>query len=333
MIIPILHFEKQIQVKDLTRFDASKSILVKGSPGAINSVLIKAGADASAIEVFSSLPKSWFLDFAFNEYKFDVDATNSNLYFEVNGTKYDTEVAAGTYNLTDLLSAIKSEIETVVSSFTVSFSVDERNRITITPSVPMKIFPKMKSSGLLQHLGFKEGGQLIGYPIEYALRKVTLTVKTATEESSIDEYVEVYTKEGDALFSEDPDLVGFENDIMKWLPQGRGSFLDLHRKSQKMILDWLDRQGYRDDSGKKFTKFAFVDNSDVRMWSSFLTLKLFFMSINNATDDVFKNKADYYSKHEIESRNRAILALDTNGDGKEDINNSPDNWSGRMYFR
>lgn len=334
MIIAILHAEKQLQVQDLTRFDASKSILVKGSVDPINSVKIKAGADGTDIEIFNAQPKNWFVDFAFSEYKFDVDATNSKLSFEVNGTKYVTDVVAGTYTLATLLVAIKTAMELIAPPLVVSFSVDERSRITIAPSLSLKILPKSSSSDLFQHVGFKEDGQLVGYPVEYGIRKVTLTVASISESNSIDQYIEVYSEYGDFLFNEDADLVGFENDIMKWLPAGRGSYKDVNRKSQRSILDWVDRQGYRDDSGKKITKFAFVDNSDVRMWSTYLSLKLFFMGITNATDDVFKRKAAYYEKLEIEARDRVVLNLDLDGDGKKEENNeSADIRSGRLFYR
>jgi hypothetical protein len=333
MIIPILHCEKQVQLKDLTRYDASKSILVKGSVDPINSVKIKAGADASEVEVFHANPKNWFLDFAFGEYDFDIDSTNSSLTFEAAGVLHTTNVTSGTYDLTALLTAVKSAMEAIASPLVVNFSVDEKKRITINPSITLKILPNTSSSDLLPHLGFKEDGQLISYPVEYGLRKVTLTVASISESNSLSEYVRVYTEEGDALFSEDADLVAYENDIMKWLPAGRGSFLDLHRRSQTLILDWMDRQGYRDDRQKKITKFAFIDNTDVNTWSTYLTLKLFFMSVQNQTDDVFKKKAEYYKSLEIEARDRAVLNLDLDGDGKEDLLKGPDIRSGRLFFR
>lgn len=346
MIIAILHNEKQVQLKDLTRFNAEKSVLVKGSANPIRSVKIKAGADGTDVEVFNEDEcRKWFLDWAFASYAFDVDPTNSELVFEVGGTKYQTNVLTGTYSLANLLTAIKTAIEAVASPLTVSLTVDEKNRITIAPSLPLKIQPNFSSAGLLKHLGFKEDGQLVGFPVEYGLRKVTLTVGAGTagatpsdpptilETATAEVYVEVYTEEGDSLFSEDADLIGEEPDIMKWLPAGRGSYKDLHRKAQRAILDWCDRQGYRDEFNRKLTKWAFVDHSDVRTWSYYLTLRLFFMGAQNDVDDVFKKKAAYYEKLEIESRNRVVLNLDLDGDGEPDVPNGPDIGSGRLYFR
>lgn len=340
MIIAILHNEKQVQLRDLTRFDASKSVLVKGSANPIIGVKIKAGADATEVDVFNADNKKRFLDWAFSQYAFDVDSSNSELVFEVGGTRYQTNVLTGTYDLANLLTAIKNAMEAVASPLSVSFTVDERNRITMNPSLPLKILPNFSSAGLLRHLGFKEDGQLVSFPVEYGLRKVTVTVEAGTtspytvvESASTSAFVEVYTEEGDSLFSEDSDLISEEPDIMKWLPAGRGSYKDLHRKAQRLILDWIDRQGYRDEQQRKLTKWAFVDHSDIRMWSYYMVLRLFFMGAQNDVDDVFKKKAAYYEKLEIASRDRAVLNLDLDGDNKSDVPNGPDIRSGRLFFR
>jgi hypothetical protein len=70
------------------------------------------------------------------------------------------------------------------------------------------------------------------------------------------------------------------------------------------------------------------------MWSTYLALKLFFAGVQNATDDVFKRKASYYEKLEIEARDRAVLNLDLDGDGKEEVDrDSADIRSGRLFYR
>jgi hypothetical protein len=342
MIISILQTEKQIQLDDLIRFDASQSVLVKGSVDQINSVEITPGADGTPVEVFVlNKPKEWYLDFVFSGYSFDVDTVIGEITFKSNGNQYSTFVAAGTYTLANLLTAIKNAMEAVASPLTVSLTVDEQNRIKITPSLPLELLPGFTPKDLFKHVGFnplneykcEANGEILGLPVEYGIKKVTLEVASISESTIVSKYLEVYTAEGDALFSEDSDLVAEEPDIMKWLPAGKGSFINLHRKSQKLILDWLDKKGYRDDNGKKITKWAFIDNSDVRMWSYYQVLKLFFMSVQNAKDDVFKKKAEYYEKQEIAARDRAVLNLDLDGDKKEDSTQGPDIQSGRLFFR
>lgn len=332
MIIPILHIEKELQLKDMTRIDASVSTLVKGSADPIDSVIIKPGADGAEIEVFNSNPKNWFVDFMFSSYAFDVDATNDALSFEVAGVEYDTNLTTATYTLANLLLEIKSKIEAEVVGLTATLSLDDRNRITISGTSEIKILLKT-SLHILTHLGFSKDGQTLGTPVEYGLRKITLTISADADTATISEYIKVYTPEGDALFSHDSDLVAEENDIMKWLPKGRGSYLNLHRTAQRLIVDFMDRNGYRDDNQDKITKHAFVDNSDVNQWSKYLTLRLFFKGASNASDDVFKDKAKHYEKLEIESRNRAVLSLDLDGDGKKDATPGPSSWSGSLFLR
>jgi hypothetical protein len=324
MIIPILHHERKVQVRDLTRINADQSVLVKGSVGAISAVKIKAGNDSPIINVYHENPKNWFIDWAFNDFKFDVDSTNNKIYFKQGDLVNDTTLDVGTYTLEQLIDEIADKIGAPVT-------IDERQRITIDPLI--HLLPKYKSDSIIRHLGFQEDGQKTGAPVEYGLRKVTLTVETPTESESISEFMEVYSFEGDALFADDTDLTALEPDIMKWLPLGRASYKDLHRKAQKIILDWLDRQGYRNDDFSKITKFAFVDNSDVRLWATYTALNVFFSGVNNQVGDVFKDKAKFYHGLEIAARDRAVLNLDLNGDGKADQVAGPDIRSGRLFFR
>jgi len=331
MIIPILHLEKELQIKDLTRFDASKSTLVKGSANPINAVSITPGANGTPISVFNASASNWFADFAFNSFAFDVDSTNNKLSFESANVTYDEELSAGTYTIDTLLVEIKDTIEDACP-LTVTVSLDDQRRINLVADGSLKILLKT-GAHILKHLGFYEDGQLIGTPVEYGLRKITLTVASSSESASVDEYVKVYSVEGDALFSNDSDLVGNESDIMSWLPKGRATYIDLHRRAQRSIIDWFDRNGYRDHKGRKITKFAVIDNTDVKLWSIYLSLRFFFMGVQNASEDVFKEKAKYYEKMEIESRNRAVLNFDLDGDGKEDQSIGPSSWSGSLFLR
>jgi len=333
MIIPLLQFEPQVQVGDLMRFDANKSLLVKGSVGAINSVKIKPGADEAEIEVYSATPNSWFLDILFASVGFDIDTTNNKINFVLVGENETSEVvvAPGTYTLESLMPAIVAAFE--ADDVEVSCSLDDADRLTILLPDGMNLVPTNHTDDLLPLLGFTKQGQTQSAPIENGFKKITLTVATPTESVTKDYFVEVYSPEGDALFSTDADLISEEPDIMKWLPKGRSSFMYLHRKAQKLILDWVDRKGYRDGSGDKITKFAFVDKSDVNTWSMYIALRLFFKGAQNSSDDVFKEKANEYEKHEITARDRFILTLDLNQDGKADAKIGPSFSSGRMLLR
>lgn len=132
--------------------------------------------------------------------------------------------------------------------------------------------------------------------------------------------IKVLSKEEDALFSGDSDLTAHEPDILKYVPQGRNSFLNVHREAQNRILETLDQEGYATVDGMKITKEAFIDKSEVRAWSKFLTLKLIFEGLSNAVDDVFSQKALKYSSDAIRSKDRVYLRYDFNKDGKLSLN-------------
>lgn len=333
MIVSVLHHEEKLQLNDLTRIDASRSILVKGSLNPINSVKIQAGADAPEIEVFNANSKNWYLDWMFSTYAFDVMAEHAELHFKVSGVQYSTLVPDGTYTLATLLNAMKTVIEAVASPLTVTFTVDERNRINCTPSLPLEFLPTYTSKGLLPHLGFTEDGQLIGTPVEYGLRKIKIVVASISENATLYKFMKVYTAEGDALFSDDADLIVHEPDVMKWLAVGRGSYKDFHRKAQKEILDWIDRKGYRDENSKKITKWAVVDKAEVNEWSTYLALKFFCLSVRNTETDVWRKKASEYDAMALDAQKRATLHFDLNGDKKPDVVPGPEIGTGKLLFR
>ncbi len=138
---------------------------------------------------------------------------------------------------------------------------------------------------------------------------------TTTTETKV---MTVISVEDDNLFSSDYDLLGQEPDIMRFLPNGRNSFLDVHRAAQTKILQWLDHQGYTDSEDAKLTKESVVDVTEVQEWSTYLALRLIFEANSNAVDDIFRKKAEYYEDMELKAKNRAFLRLDYDGDGEVD---------------
>lgn len=137
---------------------------------------------------------------------------------------------------------------------------------------------------------------------------VTVTTKTKT--------ISVISAADDKLFSADTDLIALEPEILKYVVDGRSSFLNVHRLAQTKILESLDESGVVDTAGAKLTKAAVVDVSEVKAWSRDLTLHLIFKGLIVSVDDVFMVRSKYYWG-EVQSRMaRAILRLDLNGDGQ-----------------
>lgn len=158
---------------------------------------------------------------------------------------------------------------------------------------------------------------------EYATEgAVTITCRVTTDGApvSVTESISVVSAATDKLFSNDQDLMVHEHDILKWIDKdnGRNSFINVHRRSQELILAWLDEKGYEDTSGNKYTKAAFVNVDEAKEWSTFMTLRLIFEDLSNGIDDIFDLKSKKYKSFEISARNRAVLRIDTDGDGTVD---------------
>jgi hypothetical protein len=148
-----------------------------------------------------------------------------------------------------------------------------------------------------------------------ASRNVTVSLRiTAGTVQTFTKTLAVTTAVDDNLFSSDQDLIAYEPDILKWVPQGRASYLNVHREAQARILEWLDEAGLTDRDGNRLTKAALVDVQEVRAWSRDLTLSLIFKGIQNAVDDVFAGKAQHYASEAVKRSDRTRLRLDLNGD-------------------
>jgi len=143
-----------------------------------------------------------------------------------------------------------------------------------------------------------------------------VTTSAASASASISETVSVVTESSDYLFSGDSDLKLHEPDILKWTEDGRNSFLNIHRRAKKLILEYLRREGFVDVYGNPYTDAAITDIEEVKQWSIFTTLRLIFEGISNSTEDVFHEKAKRYFEMEQKWRSIALLRLDIDGDGE-----------------
>lgn len=155
-----------------------------------------------------------------------------------------------------------------------------------------------------------------------ATRTVTVSLRITTDGApeTFTETIEVITEADDKLFSGDQDIMALENNILRYVKPGRNTFKDFHRKSQTLILDWLNDLGVRTFEREKITKDNVVELDEVRKWSERMTLRLIFQSISNKVDDVFALKAAEYEKLEADARNRSEIRLDLNNDGTIDKN-------------
>lgn len=152
-----------------------------------------------------------------------------------------------------------------------------------------------------------------------------VTVRITTDGSPVtsSKNLTVLSVADDKLFSSDSELLPYEPDILNYVRAGRNSFLDVHRASQQRILKILEENGFFLSDDTRITLDEILDIEEFRDWSKFMTLRLVFEGLSNATDDIFHQKALRYSNLEAEARDRARIKVDLDGDGnaeaEEDI--------------
>lgn len=331
-LFPIVQVEQDVQVNDKTRMDCSKSFVSKGS-AAIATLTVTPYVGATPISVYDSTDSdNWFLDWSYSDFKVDVaSGINDDLVFEVGGTEYTATLTAAAYTLEDYADHVASKMTTAHGG---TFTADTSGyEVTITGPSSFEFSACSVTDQLFMVAG---DSQTIHGPktVEFGTRIVACTAADSVPTSATSKSaVRVYSVAGDYLFCSDQDLVTHESDLLKWVAPGRASMKNIIRRSQKLIMAWIDEKGYVDAYAKKYTKTDIVDLEEVRQWSIFMTLRLIFESISNSTEDVFSVKAKKYELLEQSARQRAILRLDYDGDGVVDVNEGSGISSGSLFRR
>lgn len=330
-IFALLNFEKELQLEDKTRLDSSTSFASKAASD-ITSLTIAPGIGVTAVDVYDPDPTERYLDWVYESLVFDIDSTNNELLFNEGAATLTATLTGGAYTISTLATEIELQMEAAgANTYTVTVSDD--NEITIAGSGSFEL----EACEILSQLSFEITGIASASQqsdvVEYGMRKIAVVVGNGSVSDTKYFYQKVYTSAGDRLFCSDQDLTAHEPDLMKWVPQGRSSFKDVIRRSQKLIVAWMDEKGYVNAYGNKFDKWDLVDLEEVRQWSIFQTLKLIMQGISNQTDDVFDRKAKEYSKFEEAARQRAILRIDVNKDGVVDTTEGASISSGSLFRR
>jgi hypothetical protein len=124
----------------------------------------------------------------------------------------------------------------------------------------------------------------------------------------------------DRLFSNDSDIISHENDLFRFLREGRVSFLDVHRVAQGLILDYLDQTNVTNIDGSRVEKDDIYEIKEVKEWSKFLTLSLIFESVANEVEDIFSVKARKYRNMAKEVSARASVKIGDSANARPDQN-------------
>ena len=166
--------------------------------------------------------------------------------------------------------------------------------------------PENKDYWFIDYVYSTDGIKTIELEIKYGAGP-----STATETKQIT----VLSELNDYLFSSDAELIGYQHDIMKYLPEYRSSWNFCHRISQNEILAYLDESGKVNEDGSKITKDQIVDLSEVRALATFKTLRIIYESLSNAPDDFFIKRASHWASYEAKAQLRCVSRIDFNKNG------------------
>lgn len=316
-IFPVLEIEEKVQVSDKTRLDGQKSFVSHGA--AISQLRIKPSKNDAFIDVTSAKYLDWQFDFTL-----DVDATNNKINFiELAGPERTGTISTLNYSVSSLAAAVQTAMNAAGGSLSYTVTADSDNKITISANGGFSLLVGTgtnKSTSIFGNIGFT-GDDLTGKStytgskIESFPKLVTIEVTQTPDVATATKVITAFSEAGDNLYSTDFNLQVHEPDVLRFVKKGRSTFKDVHRRAQETILAWLDKEGFVDVYGNKYTKAALVLTDELKEWSTFTALRLIFEGIHNAVDDVFIEKAKRYKGLETFHRERAVLRLDTDGDG------------------
>lgn len=331
-LFPNLELENKVQINDMTRFVGRRSFASRGS-SPLTTMTVKPGSDGPTVNIFSSENDNRFLEWEFATFSIDIDATNNKLDFNEGGSELTATLSTNTYTIAALATEIKTQLDAAGAlTYTVTLSDDNQMTISVA-SGSFSLLPETGTNRLVSILpivgfitkpGFDDSDfsnetEVEGVIIRQLPRAVIIEVGDGSTTTSKTFYIQVLSVDGDALFSDDAGLKTHRSDILEWLPDGRNSFLHVHRRAQDSILEYLDRAGHTDINGDKLTLDAFVNLDEFKEWSKFLALRIIHDELSNDPDDDFFAKARDFEHSEEVKRNRAILRMDVDKDGKADV--------------
>lgn len=129
-----------------------------------------------------------------------------------------------------------------------------------------------------------------------------------------------------------------EIDDESLLPAGEDSHLNRHVGARNMILQMLRNKGIlKQASGssslKDLTAFDILKLEQVRQAAVMLTLSNIFFMLSDSREDTWWAKYEEYQDKFEESFQLLLLALDTNDDGKEDVQETNEPFKVQRWLR
>ena len=295
MIFPVAECERTVQVGDKTRLSGVKSFVGKGEEPMAK---VEICPDYTGI---TSQPFTIQLDGTFDD--------QSTYITDINGDM--SQVRPGMTIKTDIYfqDVEASVIFVDLPSRTITADQDamrpEPAPFTVEGQIPVNdpIF--------IDVTGQREADWYLDWVYQGETRSVVMAVRvtsgTSTEIAL--KSIQVLAAADDVLFSSDDDLTALEPGLVRYTPDGRASFINVHREARQKILEALSDRGIRTPDKKPLTTAILSDVTEVRTWSRDLTLALIFQGMSNESGDLFQAKAKFYQDLAEQRADRAYLSL------------------------
>lgn len=164
---------------------------------------------------------------------------------------------------------------------------------------------------------------------EYVIK---LEIKTALDTKEITHNITAMTEEEDNLLSNDQEIESYENELKRYIPEGRNSWKYIHRKAQEEILDYLYRNGKLNPDYTAITKDQLKPESRLMKWATFEAMLLIYQDLKTSNAEAFNEKLSDYSIKRNEARKRYLIKYDEDRDGQITDEDQP-TYSRPTFFR
>lgn len=186
----------------------------------------------------------------------------------------------------------------------------EMVRLDLSRSV---VFPEPSPQVTAIEVQMEDGGEIYNvfsedqekWFLDYAYtslgeKQITVTayldtdpVETVTDITTL----EVVEADDDKHFAGDRELLNYQSDVFRFLPEGRNNFNYIHRTVRELFLNWLMISNIRKADASFFSVDDLLAFEEVKELGRFWALSLIFSNASNKQDDYFKEKQkEFYGK-------------------------------------
>jgi hypothetical protein len=145
----------------------------------------------------------------------------------------------------------------------------------------------------------------------------TITVEATDGVNTVNQTfsIKIVTPEQDNLYSNDEQIFKIESELKKYIPNGRNSYINLHREAQSRILNYLDRKRIWNDNGDPYTKTQLNLQGELQKWSLYETILMIYQDLYVSVGDKFVEKINEYKALRNNERDRGAIRIDKDNSG------------------